>query len=159
MPPHHALQRPQAGGNYLPLSHSHRIKDAGFPTNGSILRLFSMLRGRGYAGAARPRPAARDFIPCIPIGRNFLNVLSLLVPAVAWRLRNIVCFWPYEKRGHPWVNASIPLGMIPAFRRMLRIRWRRAAARPEAALALCRLLTDFPCNLGRIAGEKYPRIP
>jgi len=41
------------------------------------------------------------------------------------------------------VNASIPLGMIPAFRRMLRIRWRRTAARPEAALALCRWLAAF----------------
>ena len=65
-------------------------------------------------------------------------------------------FWPYEKRGHPWVNASIPLGMIPVFRRMLRIRWRRAAARPEAVL---RWAGDWPLFQTSLAELPEKLIP
>ena len=66
--------------------------------------------------APDPRQGLR---PWTRISRSYMQGRCLLVPAAAWRKRNIVGFWPYEKRGHPWVNASIPLGMIPAFRRML----------------------------------------
>ena len=86
----------------------------------------------GYAGAARPRLRQGAEHPGPALAEVTCKVDVYWFRLLPGGNGNIVGFWPYEKRGHPWVNASIPLRMIPVFRRMLRIRWRRNAARPEA---------------------------
>ena len=90
-----------------------------------------------------PRPAARDFIPCIPIGRNFLIERAQLVPAVAGGLRNIVGFWPYKIRENPLRDASIPPGIYPGFNRLLRIRL--GGLRPPGQKRQSRKAKVSPC--------------
>ena len=77
----------------------------------------------GHAGAsAAPDPAARDFIPCIPVGEitswgepeNFR-----LLPG-ATEYRELLA---QESRENPQGESSLsPKGLFPGFPRMLRIR-------------------------------------
>ena len=67
-----------------------------------------------------PRPAARDFIPCNPIG-DITSWEEKTASACCWRIRKYELL-AHRKPGKPQGKTSFPLGFLLGFPRMHSIR-------------------------------------